>query len=211
MDVINELLQGFGLGKRPQPIETASALADFVDQRASFLAQKCVVEFCRVRAGVFWQKLFDEEDFRATLSRSCWESFGPSVAMILEMVDGNLREEAGLRQRLLPGALADLGADVIARYEQPPAVEADYGVRQSAIVAAHMESLKGEPLKLVRDMAKPMSGMVFKLLPIHKDIVKYDKDYIRNNLRMNLVRAHEDFVKIANTQLLVVDLLGPHE
>ncbi len=211
MGVISELLQGLGLGPRPQPIETTAALADFVDRRASFLAQKCVVEFCRVRAGVFWQKLFDEEDFRVTLSTSCWESFGPSLGMVLEMVDGALREEAGLRQRLLPGALADLGADIIARYHQPPAVEDGYAARQSAIIAAHMETLKGEPVKLVREMAKPMSNMVYKLLPIHKDIVKYDKDYIRNNLRMNLVRAHEDFVSIANPALIVVDLLGPHE
>ena len=42
----------------------AAELADFMDSRAAFLAQKCIVEFCRVRAGVYWQKLFSEQEFQ---------------------------------------------------------------------------------------------------------------------------------------------------
>ena len=46
----------------------------------------------------------------------------------------------------------------------------------------------------MREMPKPMARMVFDALPIHKEIVTHDYDYIFNNLSMNLLRAHEDFI-----------------
>jgi len=45
-------------------------------------------------------------------------------------------------------------------------------------------------------------------LPLHMEIVTHDFDYIRNNLRMNLLRFHEDFVAAARFETLVPSLLG---
>ena len=56
------------LFRKPEAIADREALQRFVDSRASFLAQKGIVEFCRVRAGVYWQKLFTEDEFRQALS-----------------------------------------------------------------------------------------------------------------------------------------------
>ena len=50
---------------KAEPISEPARFAAFMDSRAAFLAQKCVVEFCRVRAGVYWQKLFSEAEFQA--------------------------------------------------------------------------------------------------------------------------------------------------
>ena len=53
-----------------------------------------------------------------------------------------------------------------------------------------------------------MARSVFDALPLHKEIVTHDYDYIFNNLRMNLLRAHEDFIAAAQLREIADDLLG---
>ncbi|HSO48169.1 MAG TPA: hypothetical protein VLQ68_09590 [Rhizobiaceae bacterium] len=193
------------------PVGSVAELADFLDRHTSFMAQKCVIEFCRVRAGIYWQKLFEEEEFKDKLHQSCWESFTPVLAMILEVVDADLREAAGLRQRQLPAALEAVARQVIARHPVPQGAPAEFWDREFELIAERMKVITGEPARPIEKMAAPMARKVFERLPIHKDIVQHDYDYIRNNLRMNLVRTHEDFLALARPDELVAELLGEAE
>lgn len=192
------------------PISTASDLADFADRRASFIAQKCVIEFCRVRAGVYWQKLFEEQEFKNKLNQSCWESYVPALAMIIEVIDADLREAAGIRQRKLPSALGALAASITDRYPVPLGADSDFWTRQLDLLKERVKIITAEPARPIEKMAEPLARVIFNRLPIHKEIIRHDYDYIRNNLRMNLVRAHEDFIDVARPREIVSDLLGIH-
>ena len=198
------------LGPRPK-ISGCAGLEEFVDRHASFLAQKCIVEFCRVRAGIFWQKLFDEKEFRDKLTESCWLSYAPAAAMVLEMVDANLRQAAGLSQRALPAALEQTGAAVFARYPVPAGAPADFHAEQSLILGGRMREIEHAPARPVSEMAAPMARLIYDNLPIHKQIVRHDYDYIFSFLRMNLLRAHEDFLEAADLDALARALTGGGE
>ena len=117
MGVLDNLLPEFL--RKPAPIADAAELAGFMDSRAAFLAQKCIVEFCRVRAGVYWQKLFSEKDFQEALDHARWRAYPACYAMVAEMVEGALREAAGLRQRGLPAALEKLALASFSKYPCP--------------------------------------------------------------------------------------------
>lgn len=194
---------------RKEPaIASASQLADFLDSRTAFMAQKCVVEFCRVRAGVYWQKLFTEREFQDKLSASCWQSFPPATAMIVEMIEGSIRPVAGLRQRKLPEALERVAADVFSRHPLPTGAPDDFWIEARNLVRARLDATQAAAPRPVRKVAEPMARLIHAALPIHQDIVAHDYDYIRNNLRMNLLRAHEDFLKVADMAALADDLVG---
>lgn len=191
-------------GRKPR-IADRAALMDFMDAQASFLCQKCVIEFCRVRAGVYWQKLFSEKEFLDALNVSVWKSYPAALAMVAEMVEAALRPSAGLRRRLLPGVLDAAAGEIFARYDE---IGADEKQAASAYVQARLQDTQSGPPRAVRDMVTPSARVVFEALPIHRDIVTNDYDYIRNNLRMNLLRAHEDFLARADLPALEEDLLG---
>lgn len=194
---------------RKQPrIESAVQLADFLDARAAFMAQKCVVEFCRVRAGVYWQKLFSEREFQEKLTESCWQSFPPATAMLAEMLEGAIRSAAGQRQRRLPQALERVAADVFARHKLPAGAPDDFWIEARKLVRERLDATQADAPRPVRKMAAPMARLIHAALPIHKDLVEHDYDYIRNNLRMNLLRAHEDFLGLAEMPALANDLVG---
>ena len=206
MGLIDRLV-GKMVGKQ-EPIATRAALADFLDSRAAFMAQKCVVEFCRVRAGVYWQKLFSEAEFKAELDLSRWRAYPPTFAMLCEMVEASLRAPAGLRQRQLPDVLAAIAGEVFSRYPVPIGEEETYWDAGLALVKERLEATQAGPPRPVREMPAPMARAVFNVLPLHKDIVTNDYDYIFNNLRMNLLRAHEEFLEAADLPRLADDLLG---
>lgn len=193
---------------RSERIGDRDALVEFLDRQASFLCQKCVVEFCRVRAGVYWQKLFAESEFLANLDRSRWRSFGPSVAMLTEMTEAVLRPHAGDRRNLLPGVLESAAASVFDRYDVPPGEADDFWVEQRIYVHEQLQATRLAPPRAVKDMTKPSARRIFRNLPLHEAIVTNDFDYIRNNLRMNLIRAHDEFVNRIEVRALLKDLLG---
>lgn len=194
--------------RKDPPIATAAGLVDFLDARAAFLAQKCVVEFCRVRAGVYWQKLFSEEEFREKLTASCWQSYPPAVAMLAEMLEGTLRPAAGLRQRRLPDAIEAVAAAAFERHPLPAGEPDDFWTKARELARERLQATQSDAPRPVRLMAEPMARLIHRALPIHQSLVGHDYDYIRNNLRMNLLRAHEDFLKAADLQALADDLLG---
>jgi hypothetical protein len=189
-------------------VDDRAGLGGFLDSRAAFMAQKGIVEFCRVRAGVHWQALFREPEFGAALSRSCWLAYAPCLSMVAEMVDSNLREAAGLDRPRMTAALSGLAQTVYAGYPVPHGFTADEWAARFSIVRARLEEIVGTPALPVRQMHLKMGRLVFESLPLHRHIVSHDADYILNNLRMHLIRAHDDFTDIANRPQLVASLLA---
>jgi len=195
------------LFRKEPAIASREALADFIDSRAAFMSQKCVVEFCRVRSGVYWQKLFSEDEFRETLRVSCWNSYPPAAAMIVEMIEGVLRPAAGIRQRQLPDGLMKSVDDVFARHPVPAGAPETFWTEARALVRERLDATQSGPPRPVRKVAEPMAKLIHSALPLHPNLVSHDYDYIRNNLRMNLLRAHEDFIAAADLDQLARDLL----
>jgi hypothetical protein len=206
MNLLNAI--GAKLFSRPEPIVSSQALADFLDSRASFLSQKGVVEFCRVRAGVYWQKLFMEEEFQELLGISLWLSYPACYSILAEMTEGMLREAAGLRRTALPSALEALARDTFMKYELPPGEAEDFWDNAARMVRQRLDDTQSAPPRPIRYIAEPSAKIVFDALPIHPSLVAKDYDYIFNFLRMNVLRIHEDLSEVADFDAIADDLLG---
>ena len=202
-----DILPGFL--RKATPIRCAADLADFMDSRAAFLAQKCIVEFCRVRAGVYWQKLFSEKEFQTALDHSRWRAYPPCYAMVAEMVEGALRETAGMRQRGLPPALEKVAGDSFAKYAVPSGSPESFWEDAAGLVRERLAATQAGAPRPVREIPDPLARIVFEAVPIHPNLLTNDYDYIFNFLRMNILRAHEDLLELADRAAIVDELLGP--
>jgi hypothetical protein len=206
MGFLDSILPGFL--RRVPPIRSSADLADFMDARAAFLSQKCIVEFCRVRAGVYWQKLFSEAAFQTALDRSRWRAYPPCYAMVAEMVEGALREAAGMRQRALPAAIEVVAGASFAKYPVPNGEPEAYWEGALALVRERLAATQASAPRPVRELPDPLARKVFEAVPIHPELLTNDYDYVFNFLRMNLLRAHEDFLESADRSAIVSELLG---
>ncbi|TKT79292.1 hypothetical protein [Aquamicrobium sp. LC103] len=206
MGLLGDLLPNFF--SRAKPIRTVGELAEFMDSRAAFMGQKCVEEFSRVRAGIYWQKLFSEEEFQTELRRSRWKSYPPAYAMVAEAVESVLRPAAGLRQRKLPEALEKMASRTFAGYPVPEGLSDQFWSEALELLRERLDATQADAPRPVREMAEPAARLVFEALPIHQNLLTNDYDYIFNNLRMNLLRVHSDFLDRVDAKAVILDLLG---
>ncbi|MGL4488890.1 MAG: hypothetical protein ACRCU5_05535 [Rhizobiaceae bacterium] len=207
MGLISTIIQRIKGAAGHGPINNVQSLEDFLDRHAAFLSQSCVVEFCRVRSGIYWQKLFEEKEFQDRLYHSCWKSYTPALIMLIEMAEASLREPAGLGQRSLPSALEKVGLSVMARHPLPSGAPEDFWLGEQQLLHTRISALREQPVRPVRDMASPMAKVIYDNLPLHQHIVRHDYDYILNNLRMNLLRAHELFISDLDGKALSGELI----
>lgn len=205
----NALERVRGFFTRRGPITDIGDLEDFIDQHAAFGVQKCIVEYCRARAGIQWSKLFKEEDFLAALNNARWHAYPVGVGNIAEMVDAALRPACGDNAPILNAALTRCARHVLQRYPVPEGEAEDFWTREITVLEERMGKVAMRPPKPVKDIPIPTAKRIFDLLPIHAELRGHDYELIKNNLRINLCRSYEIFEERARRDELVEDLLKP--
>src|SRR5688572_20272457 len=114
---IPESAMGFWeIFRRKPPIRQPDELADLVDAQAAFLAQKGIYEYSRARAGHYSKVLFAEAAFQQAVEQSRWRAFPLALAMVAEIVEGQLRPPAGEDRQAVFNALVALVLDIFDRY-----------------------------------------------------------------------------------------------
>ncbi len=194
------------LRRRRQRLTSSADLGIFLDRQASFLSQKGITEFCRVRSGVYWAKLFSEAAFQEALTRATWMSYTPALAMVAELAEGMLRPEAQGREDELRTAIAHRARAVRAAHALPVNVDPGAWAATDGLVGDRLAAAAQAPPRPVHLVPEPMARLIFAALPLHVEIVAKDYDYIFNNLRMNLVRAHDDFEATADPRAIAASL-----
>ena len=76
---------------RPAPIETVEVFQQFVQERASLIAQKCAIDYCRGKTGLASYALFTEQPFLKALDVCRWEAFVSVLGDLLIVAEGCLR------------------------------------------------------------------------------------------------------------------------
>ena len=199
----------FDVFRSTPPIADVGALEDYLDTRAAFLVQKCVFEYSRARAGVFWDKLFKEPDFKAAVDVARWNGFAIALADVVEMVEGTLRPAARGREADLLGRLIAMAEAVIRRYPVPPEEPADFWVTQTAWLRGRLADVQLAPPKAVKDIPLGTARRMFDLMPIHESLRGEDFVVVRNHLRSNLCRMSDEFAQRVEIGPLVVEALAP--
>jgi hypothetical protein len=189
----------------------APELADFMDSRAAFMVQKCVYEYARARSGLLSSKLFKEAAFRTELEKARWGNYPLALRSVAVMVEHTLRPAAvGDAPAMREGLIAAVD-EICRRYPLPEGFSADFWlsarddiarrIRQAGLAAPH--AIKDIPLETAREF--------FRRLPIHPDLRSHDFELVTNNLRVNLCRAYEDLLEVADCPALARSLAAAGE
>lgn len=199
-------------GGRPEPIENRLELLDFLKSQSSFVAQKAVVEYCRIKAGVRWQKLFAERAFLDVLEESRWRAMRAVLCDMTVISEGYLRESAAPHQIALADALCTLIDELLSGYVRDNVWQID----NRAVVAELRRRLALAQLAAPQTpdrIARTSGNIVFDLLPVHPDLRAHDRQVIVNNVRFSTLRVWETMMaRTPDRARLVASLLaGQHD
>jgi hypothetical protein len=187
---------------KPEPIDTLEGLERFLDSRAAFMAQKCVMEYCRARSGVLWQKLFKEQAFLAALHESRWITYSIAYCDLAEMVEGLLRDRHSGPPAALSQGLLAMAERTFARHGLPAGAPDDFWEKALQRLEHRLAAARLHEPKPVREIPKTDMEEVFAHLPIHESLRGHDYQLVQNHLRTNIVRIYEDFLEAADLDRL---------
>ncbi|MGD9881684.1 MAG: hypothetical protein AB7F22_13345 [Reyranella sp.] len=125
----------------PRPkVRTLAALQQLVEDEASYLAQRSVIDFSRNELGSLSAQAFDDPRFQAKLAVSRWEGFALTLADMITLAHALLQGPAVPRARL-DSCLGNLYATILAAH--PPPEHRSQG--WDAEIAALRERLASRP------------------------------------------------------------------
>lgn len=175
-------------------------------EQSAFVAQKCTFEYARARAGLNWDKLFREMAFRQAVEVARWEAFCYVLSDVGIILEGTLRphaagREVGLAERmgrlfelcLLEHAIPD---------HRPQGWDDEIEAFRLRLAQAQMTAPK--PPYIIGETS---GARIYKVLPIHSNLTRFDRELVTNNIRFALCRFHEDMQRRLAPAAVVADML----
>jgi hypothetical protein len=187
----------------PPSVSTRSDLRTFIAGEGSYLAQKTVIGYCRVKTMLDYEKLLTEPAFREAQENCRWEAYASTLGDIVIMVEGWLRpEDAGTRRRVTD-SLAALYAAILTETLPPhrqtwaDSIEA-FNLR----FAQTREAEPQAPEKLITGSA----ALIHELVPIADRLKRNDREVITGDLSLHILAAHASMLKRFRRDVLVAAL-----
>jgi hypothetical protein len=196
------------LFRRTPPIRAAHELAQFIDERAAFLVQKGIYEYCRARAGHYSKVLFHEEEFKHALERSRWSAYPLGLAMVGELVEGVLRPYADENEADQRERLSTLVLSVFDRYPTPAQLDWSTWHDARAELARRLQSIGLHAPKRAKDIPEPYARTYWDLMPIKKEARSADFPTTRSYLMVTLCNFHDELTSRLDAPALLESLHG---
>lgn len=184
------------------------ALRAFLGGQGAFVAQKTVLDYCRVKAGRNEKTLFTDPDFQAALLHCRWQTFFAALADVTAMAEAWLRPHLPPeRTPALADALAAQHAAALAA-EPPPASERAGAEAAGMVLRTHLATLQEAPPLSAHRLPMLSEAPLFATLPIAPEQRVGETPAIRGALRFHLVSAQQEMERRFDPAALAARLLA---
>jgi len=194
-NLINRIVRGADRAK------TISELRIMVEKRAAFAAQRTVVAYCEVKAGVNKDRLFADPGFQTALAFCRWETFAVVLADAVLALESHLRPRLADHLDAFHAVLRTVYRDALAS-QGVPAHRTDW----SDAVATFDTRLDQTRLAAPRsptDVARASVKAVFDTLPVHPDDRRFDGVAIKGGVLFNFLALWEAVTKCMDEDAIV--------
>lgn len=193
---------------RRRPLRDQATAGAFIDEQSFHLAESCVLDYSRLRAGTKAEALFADASFAASLEKACWEAYPRALAMVGTVVEQALRPYAGENAHAM---LFGLIALTLERFDQRPVPRAigerDWRAARADLERAFHDLSRARP-KTPESLARDHSSFYLAIMPLHPKLGADDFAALRNQLTLSLQQIQEGFAQRANLLALAGELAG---
>jgi hypothetical protein len=193
---------------RPASIATTGELQAFLQERASLIAQKCAIDYCRGKTGLASYALFTEKPFLDALDVCRWEAFAAVLGDLFILAEGHLRGHASAAQRpLLAGALIRLHAQIFDAMPAPAHRPGGWGDALDSFKTRFQSAVQGQAPKAL-DVADHSAKRLYDTLPIHSSYRELDEEVVYGAVRFRMIAVNQDLQRRIAAAELLAELLA---
>ncbi len=177
---------------RPARIATVDALGTFLQERASLIAQKCAIDYCRGKTGLASYALFSEKPFLDALDVCRWETFAVVLGDLMILAETALRPhvEPGRRERICE-ALVALHARILGTMPLPPHRAQGWEDAAASFALRLKAAGEGAPRQAL-DVADNSAKRLFETLPIHSSYRELDEEVVYGAVRFRMIAVNQE-------------------
>ena len=194
------------IGRRSPPVTGAGDLVQLLAEQTAYVTQRTVIEYCRARSGLNWDKLFAEPLFVERLEVCRWDGYAIVLAEVAELVLIRLRRDGTADpEDYLPGLVR--AAQAALRRHPVPAHRASWSDAEGAIERHLARALLAAP-RPVHLVGFQSADAVFELLPIHEGLRRQDQEMFQNSLRFAICGVFEEISRRVDVAALEAALIA---
>lgn len=168
-----------------------SELARFLEGQAAYVAQKTVLDYCRVKAGRSEKQLFSDPDFQTALAHCRWQVFFAALADVTALLEAHLRPHAPGQEALLADRLVALHQTAL--LSQPPPIEEAPSAADARDALPHyLATLQLDPANPADRLPLLAEAILFATLPVHPEQRRGESIAIKGALRFQMVTTQQE-------------------
>lgn len=182
-------------------------LRTFLDRQAAFVAQKTVLDYCRVKAGLHEREMFANPEFKAALNHCRWQTWAGAVQDVAALAEAWLRPHVPGREAALAEALAALAGQVIETVPAPAEARDTLEAARAAL-PRHLAALQDAPPHGADRLPLLAEAPLLATLPIHPDQRIGETPAIRGALRFHIVTTQQEMERAFDPAALAANLVA---
>jgi hypothetical protein len=187
------------------PIDSGAALARFLEERASFLAQTSLYGYLQTRAGMRYPELFDDDAFVASINVAKWQLWLDCLSDLSVYAGSRIAHGRPDETPRIGRAMEALVGSVLDRTGTPAEAGPPYAghalrVRDRVARTEWLEVGPGEAA-----FTESPAGIV-RWAPVRDDLKALDEEIVRNSVRFRWQAVRRDFAAQLRLQPLLESL-----
>lgn len=187
---------------RPKRIADREGLRQFLDSRASHVAQIALYGYLRTRAGARYPELFANDDFVQSINIAKWYIWLACLSDLAVYAGGLVAGRTGSARaavkHLVEGAVDSILADT--------GIPVDAGPEFRTLADGLRSRLEACDWALVQDNETPFAESPAALInwaPVFDDLKRLDDEIVRNSMRFRWQEVRRDLRRDLDADLLI--------
>lgn len=184
-------------------IATTVALADFIDSRASHVAQTALYGYLKTRAGTRFPELFESDAFVESINHAKWQVWAAALADLAVFTGGLITRRAEVESDI--GVLMTRMVDGILERTGTPPDSGPHFAEAVADLRARIGTCDWNALADDDSAFTQSPDALVQWAPIIEELKNLDADIVRNSVRFRWIEVRRELRAVLDAKALLDD------
>jgi hypothetical protein len=190
-DALRDYFGSVGRRRRDEPVTDPASLQQFLETRASFVAQTSLYGYLRTRAGMIYPQLFENDEFVRSVNIAKWHIWLACLSDLSVYAGGLLVRHPGASPAAV-GALIDQVVTAILAKTGTPADAGDEFAAHAERVRARVAACDWNEVTDDETAFSASPTALIRWAPIVENLKELDEDIVRNSVRFRWQEIRRD-------------------